>query len=569
MRFILTVCLFAIISFSFTTGNRKVYPQDYFRSPVDQKILLSGTFGELRPNHFHAGIDIKGKVGHPILAVAEGYVSRIKIQSGGYGNVLYVNHPNGYTSVYAHLQSFTKELEDYVKKAQYKKSAFEIELFPAANQFTFTKGQQLGKLGVSGRSFGPHLHFEIRDTRSEKPINPLLFGLKVTDNIAPKLHQVKVYYLNEKLETLDTKTRNLQRNGNRYRIVGDTLVIGAWRVGFGLKAYDHMNGASNWNGVYAIDLKVDDQPSHNFTMETFAFSESRYINAHLDYEEQVAKKSYFNRCFRLPGNRLSVYEQQNAKGIVTLHQNRATKISMQVDDADGNRSELTFWVKRGEIKAPQSSTYNYLLPHTEENRIETDNCSVYLPKGTLYENLYMRYRTSRDDSNNVFSLVHHVHNYKTPVHKYFTIGLQPTKLPIEWRDKAFIAYCNKKNIMQNCGGSWKDGRLVAKVRALGDYCIMVDRIPPKIQPIAFRSNMKGYSKMSFKITDNFPTTGKARDLRYRATVDGEWILMHYDAKKDLIVHYFDDRIGPGEHQLRLVVTDDRGNEKVLERQFTR
>lgn len=573
MRQFIFFILLLITLCSFSTDNAKKYPQDYFRSPVDRAIYLSGTFGELRPNHFHAGIDIKahnGKVGQPLYAAAEGYISRIKISSGGYGNVLYMSHPNGYTTVYAHMHKFTDRIAQYVKTAQYDKQRYEIELFPEKNQFTFKKGEVIGKLGTSGRSFGPHLHFEIRDSRTEKPINPLLFGFQVKDNIAPKLHQLKVYFLSDKLNTLDTKTYNLKkRSGNRYRIVGDTLEFGAWRVGFGIKAYDHMNGAPNWNGVYKVDMLEDGQLSYNYEMETFAFNESRFINAHLDYAEQVAKKSYFNRCFRLPGNKLSIYEEESSRGLIELSAHRATRITMEVMDVEGNMSTLEFWAKRGTVKEPASDAFNYYLPFDEENIIDNTTVKVHFPKGSFYENLYMKYRTSRDDSQNVYSLVYHIHDYKTPVHRYYDLGISPTNIPDELRSKAFVAYCGKDQEMLNCGGQWQGDKLTAKVRSLGDYCIMVDQKAPTITPITFRSNMKGYSKMTFKIKDNFDTTGKAKGMSYKATVDGRWILMEYDSKNDLLIHRFDKTIGSGKHVLKLVVTDNRGNERVLERTFTR
>ena len=203
MRLLFSLFLIVIIAFSFTESGKRSYPQNYFRSPVDHHIKLSGTFGELRPNHLHAGIDIKaknGKIGQPLYATADGYVSRIKVQSGGYGNVLYINHPNGYTSVYAHLHEFPKAIAKYVKEFQYRRQSFEVEIFPEAERFRFKQGEVVGKLGLSGRSFGPHLHFEIRDTKTEKPINPLLFGIQVADNIAPKLHKLKAYFLNDKFE---------------------------------------------------------------------------------------------------------------------------------------------------------------------------------------------------------------------------------------------------------------------------------------------------------------------------------------------------------------------------------
>ncbi|MEL6922474.1 MAG: M23 family metallopeptidase [Bacteroidota bacterium] len=576
MRWVLWTVACCSLAFTFNElDHRKQYPQDDFVSPVDQQIFLSGTFGELRPNHFHAGIDIKakdGKVGQPIYSIADGYIYRIKVQSGGYGNVLYLRHPNGYTSTYAHLQKFSPEVAAYVKAAQYRKKSFAIELFPTASEFPVRKGQPIGKLGVSGRSFGPHLHFEIRDAATEKPINPLLFGFKVRDTRRPRLHEVKVYELNDKRETLATKKYNLKQGDTNYWISRDTLLFNAWRVGFGLKAYDHMNGVGNWNGVYSMDLLQDGKLVYNFEMETFSFDESRFINSHLDYEEQITKKSYFNRLYTLPGNKLSIYQGRENNGVVNLSKDKASLIEMIVKDLAGNISKVKFWAKRKADIAPPASaaTFNYILPYNEENIIRNNVFEAHFPKGSFYQNLYLQYRSSAERSNGYYSSVHHLHNFKTPVHRYFTIRIKPSFLPDELRSKAFVAYCDTKtNKISNYGGKWKDGMLEARVRDLGDYCIMVDTETPTITPVDFSSNMKGYNRMSFKITDNMETGARAKDLRFKALVDGQWILMTYDAKKDIITHRFDERIGPGQHQLYLEVTDDRGNVTTLERSFVR
>ncbi len=572
MRFILLLSVLLTYAFTFTTYRTTDYPQDYFRSPVDHTIYLSGTFGELRPNHFHAGIDIKsrnGKVGQPLFAVADGYVSRIKVQSGSYGNVLYFNHPRGYTTVYAHLHEFPKEISDYIKQKQYEQQTFEIELFPNPDQFFYKKGEVVGKLGTTGRSFGPHLHFEIRDTQTEKPINPQLFGFPIKDNIPPKLHQLKVYYLNKKQETIGTKTYDVYKSGNRYRIKGDTLALGAWRIGMAIKAYDHMEGAHNWNGVYQIDMLNDDSLWYNTTMETFSFDETRYINAHLDYEEQVSQKSYFNRCFKLPGNDLSVYNVQVDEGIIPLSKHKKNKISFEVSDTDGNTSRLEFWVKRGDVKAPESGTYNYVLPYNEENIIKNSAVEIYFPKGALYEDLYLQYQSSADPSSGVYSSVHHLHNFKTPVHTYYDLSIRPIGLPDSLRSKAFIGYCDKKDNVINCGGEWNNGWLKAKVRDLGDFSILIDEIAPKIAPVSFKSNMRGYNRMSFKITDNLPTARNVKGLQFDATIDGKWVLMNYDAKNDLLTHRFEDDLESGEHEFRLSLRDQQGNETIFERTFLR
>lgn len=560
--------------FSFHFSEKKSYPQDYFRSPVNHPIRLSGTFGELRPNHFHSGIDIKtsnGSVGDPVLAAAKGHIVRIKIQEGGYGNALYMRHPNGFTSVYAHLHKFDSKIAAYVKSQQYKRKSFTIDLYPSAGQFSFEKGEEIGKIGNSGGSQGPHLHFEIRDSGTEKPINPLLFGINITDKRAPRMHQLKVYYLNDKRETLKTKTINLVRNGSKYSISGDTLNIGAWRVGFALKVYDHHDYVNNWNGIYSLKMLKDEASFYDFDMETFSFSETRYLNAHCDYKERVSKKSYFNRCYALPGNRLSIYNAKENHGTVTLHKGAATKIDLIASDVNGNDATLEFWVKRAEVKPPEFPKYNYELPHQEENIIKTDQLFLRFPKACLYEDLYLTYEAIPKESSSHYAPVHQIHNYKTPVHKYFDIGIRPSvEISPELKSKAFIAYIDSKSkITYNCGGKWDGGILKTKVRSLGAYSIKTDNIPPKIRPLSFSSNMKGYNKMTFKITDDMPTTGRANGLNYKATVDGKWILMEYDAKNDLLTHRFDENIESGKHQFRLEVKDDRGNKQVYEREFIR
>ena len=557
--------------FAFTEDEpTRDYPQNYFRSPVNTPIKLSGTFGELRSNHLHAGIDIKahnGKTGQAILAVADGYIARIKVQSGGYGNVLYVNHPNGYTSVYAHLGNFPKAVARYVKAEQKRKKTFEIELYPEAGKFNLKKGEELGKMGLSGRSYGPHLHFEIRDTRTSKPINPLLFGLEAKDKLAPKLHELKIYSLNDKLETIATKTVKVKKGGKGYRISGDTLLIGAWRIGVGLKAYDHMSLAPNWNGVYKMTMTKDDQPVYGFEMETFAFNESRYINAHLDYEEQVSKKAYINRFYELPGNRLSIYENKQDKGIIQLSKNKATKIQILASDVAGNDQTLEFWVRRTDVPEPPARSYNYLLPYDQANVIDTEDFYLSMPNGTLYENLYFKYHTTTEKSAGVYSVIHHLHDYKTPVHKYFNLAIRPLDLPDALREKAFIAYCQPNHKMITCGGKWEGNRLTTKVRDLGDFSVMVDTEAPKISPEKFSRNMVGYNRMSFKVTDNFATAPNVKQIEYDAYIDGNWILMEYDAKNDLLTHRFSEDLAKGTHQLQLVVRDDRKNEAVFEKEF--
>ncbi len=560
--------LFSLGLSSFTS-ERKEYPTDYFTSPVKTTIRLSGTFGELRSNHFHAGIDIKGYIGLPLYAIAESHISRIKVQAAGYGKVLYIDHPNGYTSVYAHMDEFIPELEEYVKKKQYELEQFEVDLYPARDSFSFEKGELIGKMGTTGYSFGPHLHFEIRETKTEKPLNPLLFGFKVADTRPPRMHQLRVYHLNENRETENAFSESLTWKNGGYALNQDTLDVSAERVGLALKVYDHMDGVSNWNGIYALDTYLGDSLIHRFEMEGFGFDETRYLNAHLDYEEQVSKKSYFNRCYLLPGNQLSIYS--GSDGVVTLSEKKAKKIKMVATDLAGNQSQLEFWIKKRNNGLTKKSPhiFHYVLPYDEESIIDNYPLFLHFPEGAFYENLYLRYHSAEERSSDVYSSVHGIHQSTTPVHKYFKIGIQTKRVPDSLRSKAFIAYCEPGEDIVNCGGEWNGDTLITKTRVLGDYCIMLDQKQPEITPLSFSSDMRKYSRMRFRIKDDLPTSGTARDLRYTATVDGQWILMEYDYKNDLLTHYFDEKIERGEHVLRLEVRDDRDNVQVFEREFVR
>lgn len=573
---LLSTLLLFLLAFRFPDPPAdEKYPVDYFRAPVSHTLLLSGTFGELRPNHFHAGIDIKsskGVAGDPVFATADGYVSRIKVDESGYGNAVYINHPNGYTTVYAHLDRFSNALADYVKKLQYQKESFEVDLNPEQGEFQVLQGDQLGIMGNSGSSNGAHLHFEVRKTSTQKPVNPLLFGFKVTDSVKPKMHALKAYFLNDKLEEQATKEYNLVKVKNgHYRIKGDTLALAAWRAGFALKVYDHFDRVSNWNGIYALKMYQDDALVYDFDMESFSFDESLYINAHCDYEERVTKKSYYNRCFNLPGNKLSIYNQRVNNGVIELFEGKPSHVRLVASDVAGNEAVLEFWVKRSKIPATSiaSKSYNYILPYDEGNLIRTEGLYLHLSQGTLYENLYMKYETTPENSDGCFSDVHHLHNYRTPIHKYFDIGIRPTaSIPAELKPKVFVAYCQGGDVW-NCGGKWKEGLLRARVRALGDYCIMVDEKPPVVTPVAFAYNMRGYNKMKFKVTDNVETMGPVRAISYNAWVDGKWILLEYDKKNDMLIYEFDEHVGEGDHVLKLVVKDAVGNETVFEKDFIR
>ena len=321
-------------------------------------------------------------------------------------------------------------------------------------------------------------------------------------------------------------------------------------------------------GFTVSQVEVDGKSTYDFKMDGFSFSERRYLNAHLDYGDVVEKKSYINRCFYLPGNKLTAYKNRHVNPVLQLSEHQAQKVTIIVSDADENQSKLTFWLKRGEVKPPTSPIFNYLFPFDEPNRIETEAMSLSLPRGTLYEDLYFDYQIIQERSGSSFSDIHHLHNEKIPAHRYFELSIMPTSIPKDLMDKAFIAKCESDGGYTNCGGKWVNGRLKTKIREFGDYKIMIDEEAPTIQPIAFQTNMKGYSKMTFRITDNFDTAGSAKDLTYQASIDNEWVLFEYDLKNDLLIYYFEDRF-TDEHEVAITATDAVGNTRTFKSLFRR
>ncbi len=562
-----------ILLFSFVGINANKYPTDFFSSPVRHSLLLTGTFGELRPNHFHAGIDIKssrGVAGDPILAAGPGYVSRIMVEESGYGNSVFIVHPNGYTTVYGHLHEFSPAIAELVRRHQKETKSYEVDMLLQKDYFPVKTGQQIGTMGNSGASRGVHLHFEVRKSDTRMAINPLLFNLPVADNIPPKMHALRVYSLNESRENQSASNYPLLLAKDSYKVKGDTITVSTNMAGLGLKVYDHFDRVSNWNGVYRVSMYEDGLFTYSFEFEEFSFDETRYINAHCDYVERISKNSYFNRLYSLPGNLLSIYQRTQHDGVIHLG-DRPKKISLVAADLAGNTSTLEFWIKQSGSSSASSKEkkFNYVLPYNEGNIIQTVNFEMNMPNGTLYETLYLNYYSVPENSANHYSNVHHLHNNRTPVHDYFSVSIKPEKsIPADKLSKAFIAFCEGKSVV-NCGGTWKEGFLKTQVRNLGDYCIMLDETPPVIMPLNFKSDLKSTRQLSFRIYDNYQVAPNVKGLSYEAYVDGQWVLMEFDKKYARLTHVLNPNLSQGEHNFKLVVRDAVGNEAVYENKFLR
>jgi murein DD-endopeptidase MepM/ murein hydrolase activator NlpD len=562
------------IAFLSMTGHAGKYPGNDFISPVNREIKLSGTFGELRSNHFHAGLDIKssnGASGDPVYAAKEGYISRIRVEEFGYGNALYIEHPNGFTTLYAHLDRFAPEIAAYVKREQYKAETFELDLMPEPGLFPVEQAQLIGNMGNTGYSLGPHLHFEIRHTEGQVPINPLHFGYTVPDQKPPVVQQLIAYELDEKGQVLHSKVLQPKTISSGKFGFTEPVKVGSPRVSFAVRTYDTQDGASNQNGVYSIHCKVDEDPTFAFAFDEIPFDQSRYLNAHIDYRRRIYENKFYHRCHPLEGNKLPIYYTGVDKGMIYLNAEQSRKVRLDVADFNGNISSLSFEVIRDMTLLPKAATaqvYQALGMPDEVCILSQPGIQVVWPKGSFYERTPLSIEVIPSEGLSCYSPGYAISPTDVPVHYFFDVNIEGLGVPEPLRDKAFVARCEPSGGIINCGATWIGNNLCTNVRQIGTYTIMVDTIAPYVSTLHFGPKMAGWTRMAFKISDNFSTKDKARDLLYDAWVDGQWILMTLDGKSGVLTHTFDGSIPAGDHSLLLKVTDDRGNVTVLEKTFT-
>ncbi|KAA3652090.1 MAG: M23 family peptidase [Bacteroidetes bacterium] len=565
----------SFFSFLFFFSQAQSYPQDYFRSPLDIPLFLSGNFGELRSNHFHAGIDIKtaGVEGQKIYAVADGYVSRIKVSPYGYGNALYITHPNGYTSVYGHLKKYNDKLTAYIKDNQYKQESFEVQLFPSLFAFPVKKGDLIAYSGNSGSSGGPHLHFEIRDTKTEHPIDPLLFGFDLKDNINPDIYAITIFPLNKEARingANQAKRYKATGQNGKYRLLQQTPILVSGEIGFGIESVDRMNGAGNSYGLHQIELRLDSQLIFQQKINEFSFDEGRYINALIDYKTYIAQRRRVQRSFVLPGNQLRFYTVLKNKGKVTINKPGEHKLTYQVSDIKNNRSTIDFnVVYMPESESLSSSTIHSkavkFFKYNERNTFVEDNFLVDLPAHVLYEDIYFEYREEAPLSG-ALSPTYWIHNHYTPLHKHITVSIKLPPLEEQLKKKAVVFSTVDGKSKYAEGGEWNGLNISVKTRSFAGYGVALDTIQPQIRPINIFNNADMSSKWSIqvKINDNFSGIGS-----YNGYIDGKWVLMEYDAKNNLLTHYFDERTSKGVHEFKLVVNDKVENQSIYQVKFKR
>jgi len=554
------IIFFSIISLQLNSQN---YDKNYFSPPVKFPLRLAGNFGEIRPNHFHSGIDLKAPYqGLPVYAPADGYISRIRKSAGGYGNALYITHPNGLRTVYGHMQKFNNQLESFATEIQYDENSFEFTSYPDSIKFPVKKGDIIGYVGNTGRSYGPHLHFEIREVEKDVPINPCYFNFKIKDNIKPKFFGLMVYAFDEngKINGLSNKQKfKTYKKGTNYYLKNTINYSG--KIGFSFNANDYLNATKNTQGIYSVKLFLEDSLIYEHEIFRIPFEDARYVNSFIDFEERKTTNKKYQKCFIEPGNNLDIYKFKGDAGVISIYNKH--KVIIEIADIYGNKSKLLFSINGKELTY-QKTQKKDMFYFNKDNFFEKEDFRAYITKGSLYKNIEQKYQVL-PKTTNLYSNIYKLESYKVPAHKKIHIAISTKQLPKELVSKALIIKIDKHGNYKSLGGTYINNFFATSTKEFGKFAIAIDKTPPKITEENFNSekNFSKKNKISFIISDNLSGIKK-----YEAKIDEKNIIFSYDEKNNRIIYIFDNHIIYNKpHKLVLTVTDKKNNKSLYKTIF--
>ncbi|WP_298880800.1 M23 family metallopeptidase [uncultured Polaribacter sp.] len=548
----------------FIVSSQEKYPKDYFRNPLDIPTVLAGTFGELRSNHFHSGVDIKtqGREGLKIYAAADGYVSRIKVAQYGFGKALYITHPNGYTTVYAHISKYADKIQKYVKSVQYKKEKYATgNLFFKSDKFPVKKGELIAYTGDTGSSGGPHLHYEIRSTKTENIINPLLFGLKPKDSKPPTFQSLKVYTLNNSSRINNQKKNFILtlKNTEKGKYLADRISASGL-IGFGVSVFDRLNEAPNKNGIFSLEMLVNGKQFYYHDVETFSFSESKFINLHIDYKHYKKYKRRYQKTYKETKNKLSTYENLINNGRINIKNGLNYTIEIIAKDYNGNSSSIKIPIVGKEsntIFSKSKDSTNYKIIAKNFQKFTKEDITVAFPKNTFYNDLFLNFKVENG--------VAKIHTPTIPLNKSFTLTFNVSKYSEEEKQQLYIANLEYPKYPRYQYTRKKDSTFYTTTKTLGTYSLVSDKHKPKINILYFKNNQWISKRKTIKVKISDIGSGIKN---YRATIDGKWILMEFNHKKGVLTYNFSDKKLLGsKHIFKIVVSDNVGNTNTLSTTF--
>lgn len=554
------------------TGKAQIFPtqnysKGYFTWPVMATKALAANFGELRPNHYHMGLDCKTdkKENMPVIAAADGYIAKVKIEPYGFGRCIYINHPNGLTTLYAHLNDFYPALENYIKEQQYLLQSWKIFPDIPRGLFPVKKGQFIAYSGNTGGSQGPHVHFEIRDTETDKVLNPLLFGFGIKDNIAPDVLRIAVYDRSVSTYEQTPKFFPLKKLNGVYVTTPSLLTLYTGKVSFGITAFDRYTGSANKNGIYEAVLYDNDNAVVGFRLDSISYDETRYLNAHIDFRFRGGGGSFVQHLSRLPGYPPGVYKEAGGDGVININDGELHRIMIEVKDTDGNKSVVKFAIQgaKGSIEktiAGDSHFFDTAAFHPGYvNIFENNSVRFYMGQNQLYDSIRFRYKEIIPARGYP---VYQLHNGNIPVHAMFSVQIKNTTASHPGKMVMHHWWNGRNNYARAVNNN---GWYTAGFRAFGNFQLMEDTSSPVITPVGFRDGMSvaKLNRLAFVIKDD------TEELKnFSAELDGKWLRFSND-KGRTFIYKFDEHCGPGEHVLKISVEDVAGNRTEKRYNFTR
>ncbi|MBO9617450.1 MAG: M23 family metallopeptidase [Niabella sp.] len=538
------------------------YPKDYFRWPTELQPDIVANMGELRPNHWHMGLDVRTnqKENQRVVAAADGYIAFVGIESLSWGRWIIINHPNGLSTLYGHLNDFRPDLEEYVKNYQYQQQSWETHLTIPPGKFPVKKGDFISFSGSTGGSEGPHVHWEIIDTRSTRRLNPDLFGMPFTDNTAPTITRLLLYDRNNSTYDQYPVSFPVARAADgTHTVPGGIINTPFNNLGFAIQAYDTWGRPGSHIGIYSARVFLDGREISSFYIDSISYADTRYLNAQIDYKMKATGGGWAQHTSRLPGDRGSVYyDLGRGRSTIKLTDQQEHTIRIDVSDTRGHTTTLAFKLKNAGTPPPEKE-YEWLPNRL--NRIFKDDFEAYLPMFVLYDKMNSGYAKFPSSGGNSISAKYKLGETFIPAHSDFEIRIKPEKqVAQEERDRVVIRRTggNGSSVKK---AVWNGPWLTAPFRDFGTYEAFIDNTPPVINSID-PVHLRGASRIAFTPTDNFGIAA------FRATIDDEWIRFTND-KGRTYLYYFDEKVPPGEHTLKVTVTDIAGNKTVKSWNFTR
>lgn len=529
-----------------------------FVSPLDLPFSLSGTFGEPRSTHFHAGIDIKtqGKEGWEVKSIAPGHISRIRVSLGGYGKALYLDHPDQTSSVYAHLKKFAPRIEAYIKSIQYEKQSYTLHEFPKKGEFAISAGEVIGYSGNTGSSSGPHLHFEIRDTDSQKPLNPLLFNLPIKDSQRPQIQELFLFYPQKNNTLMHSEFVSLKKvNDSTYHT---HLIKSYGKIGLGLKMFDRQDLSYSRNGIYKARVEINGKTIVRYEFDQLDYSDSKKLLVNLDYPTFIKKRSKILKLFFQNHKPLTFMKYLNNEGLFNIELGKSYLVKVIIEDFSGNSSYIEIYIDGTKKKIPNKKLEGKLIEPRLDYTLTLNDKELYFPKKTFFENAIIQI----EEAKNSISIGPNLFPFDNPYEIQFKTNEEDS---IKLR-QTFIAKKTEKKISflptTLDKGHWK-----TKVKDMGNFTLARDSVAPKISPSNFRPN-QWLSKLKYikvNISDDFSGIKS-----YRGTINGKWVLFEYEPKRKLLTYDFSDKVfEQAKHELELEVEDNVGNKSIYKTIFFR